>query len=103
MPKPTLPARPAFSAATSAGVGPPGISRSNSSASRGSAAVQRLDVLRQLHHAQWVERSNFLPGFDRFAASCGLAVDFDEICVHELVADQTVLAILVAFEVAAGA
>ncbi len=69
-------------------------------ASRGSAAVQRLDVLRQLHHAQWGERSNFLPRFDRFAASCGLAVDFDEICVHELVADQTVLAILVAFEVA---
>jgi CelD/BcsL family acetyltransferase involved in cellulose biosynthesis len=68
-------------------------------ASRGSSAIQRLDVLRQLHHAQWGERSNFLPRFDRFAASCGLAIDFDEICIHELIADQTVLAILVAFEV----
>jgi hypothetical protein len=68
-------------------------------ANRGSTALQRLDVLRRLHDAQWGKRSNFLPSFDAFAASCHLAADFDEIAVHELIAGQTVGAILVAFEV----
>jgi CelD/BcsL family acetyltransferase involved in cellulose biosynthesis len=67
---------------------------------RGSAAVERLEVLRQLHHAQRGEQSNFLPSFDRFAASCALAAECDEISVHELSAGETVAAILVAFEVA---
>ncbi len=67
---------------------------------RGSAAVERLDVLRQLHDCQWGERSNFLPSFDRFAAGCALAAECDEISVHELSAGETVAAILVAFEVA---
>jgi hypothetical protein len=66
---------------------------------RGSAALERLDVLRKLHHAQWGERSNFLPHFDTFAAGCRLAAEADELAVHELRADQTVAAILVAFEV----
>ena len=66
---------------------------------RGSAALERLDVLRKLHHAQWGERSNFLPHFDTFAAGCRLAAEVDELAVHELRADQTVAAILVAFEV----
>lgn len=68
--------------------------------SRGMAAVERLDVLRQLHAAQWGAHSNFLPGFHRFAAGCRLAARRDEISVHELIAGQTVAAILVAFEVA---
>ena len=67
---------------------------------RGSAAVERLDVLRQLHDGQWGERSNFLPSFSRFAEGCRLAAERDEIAVHEIRADQTVIAIMVAFEVA---
>lgn len=69
-------------------------------ANRGTTAIARLDVLRRLHDAQWGKRSNFLPSFERFAASCHLAADFDEIAVHELIAGQTIVAILVAFEVA---
>jgi CelD/BcsL family acetyltransferase involved in cellulose biosynthesis len=68
--------------------------------SRGSAAVGRLDVLRRLHDDQWGERSNFLPSFDRFAESCRLAAEHDEISVHELSTGQATIAILVAFEVA---
>jgi CelD/BcsL family acetyltransferase involved in cellulose biosynthesis len=67
---------------------------------RGSAAVERLDVLRQLHDGQWGERSNFLPSFGRFAQACRLAAEHDEIAVHEISADQTVIAIMVTFEVA---
>ena len=67
---------------------------------RGSAAVERLEVLRQLHEAQWGDRSNFLPSFDTFAAGCRLAAQFDEIAVHELRAGKIIVAILVAFEVA---
>lgn len=68
--------------------------------SRGPAAVERLEVLRQLHDAQWGTRSNFLSSFDRFAAGCRLAAERDELSVHELIAGQTVVATLVAFEVA---
>jgi CelD/BcsL family acetyltransferase involved in cellulose biosynthesis len=67
---------------------------------RGSAAVERLEVLRQLHDAQWGTRSNFLSSFDLFAAGCRLAAERDEISVHELIAGPTVVATLVAFEVA---
>jgi CelD/BcsL family acetyltransferase involved in cellulose biosynthesis len=67
---------------------------------RGTAAVERLNVLRELHEGQWGDRSNFLPSFDAFAEGCRLAAEFDEIAVHELCAGKTVAAILVAFEVA---
>lgn len=67
---------------------------------KGPEAVESLGTLRQLHDAQWGERSRFLPAFDRFAAACRLAADFDEISVHELTVDQAVIAINVAFEVA---
>lgn len=66
----------------------------------GPAAVESLGTLRQLHGAQWGDRSLFLPAFDRFAAACRLAVDVDEVSVHELTVDQAVIAIVVTFEVA---
>ena len=46
------------------------------------------------------DRSRFLPSFDRFAAACRLAADFDEVAVHELAVGETVIAIMVTFEVA---
>lgn len=67
---------------------------------RGQPALRSLRTLRQLHAAQWGSRSRFLPSFDRFAAACRLGVEFDEVAVHELVASETVIAIVVAFEVA---
>ena len=67
---------------------------------RGTSAVERLGVLRQLHDAQWGERSRFLPSFNRFADGCRLAAVRDEIAVHELSVGDTVVAIMVAFEVA---
>jgi len=67
---------------------------------RGSAAIRSLETLRQLHAAQWASRSRFLPSFDRFAAGCRLAAEVDEIAVHELAMDESVIAIVVAFEVA---
>ena len=63
-------------------------------------AVESLGTLRRLHDAQWGERSFLLPAFDRFAAACRLAADFDEISVHELTVGQAVIAIVVTFEVA---
>jgi CelD/BcsL family acetyltransferase involved in cellulose biosynthesis len=41
-----------------------------------------------------------LPGFDRFAAGCRLAAEVDEIAVHELAIGESVIAIIVVFEVA---
>lgn len=67
---------------------------------RGLAAVRSLETLRQLHRAQWEDRSRFLPHFDRFAAACRLAADFDEVSVHELAVGETVIAVMVTFEVA---
>lgn len=67
---------------------------------KGMEAVEALGTLRRLHDAQWGERSFLLPAFERFAAACRLAADFDEISVHELTVDQTVIAIVVTFEVA---
>jgi CelD/BcsL family acetyltransferase involved in cellulose biosynthesis len=66
----------------------------------GQEAVESVGALRRLHDAQWGERSIFLPAFDRFAAACRLAADFDEVSVHELTVDQAVIAIVVTFEVA---
>ena len=68
--------------------------------SKGRGAVESLGTLRRLHDAQWGERSSLLPVFDRFAAACRLAADFDEISAHELTVGQTVIAIVVTFEVA---
>jgi CelD/BcsL family acetyltransferase involved in cellulose biosynthesis len=67
---------------------------------RGTSAVLALDVLRQLHSAQWGDRSRFLPSFDRFAAGCRLGTESDEVAVHELTIGETVIAIIVTFEVA---
>lgn len=67
---------------------------------RGSSAISSLDTLRRLHHAQWGNRSRFLPSFDRFAVGCRLAAEVDEIAVHELAIGESVIAIVVVFEVA---
>lgn len=67
---------------------------------RGPSAVQSLDTLRQLHSAQWGDRSRFLPSFDRFAAGCRLGAEVDEVAVHELTVGETVIATMVVFEVA---
>lgn len=69
-------------------------------AKRGQPALGSLPALRRLHTAQWGSRSRFLPSFDRFAAGCRLGVQFDEVAVHELATADTVIAIVVAFEVA---
>ncbi len=67
---------------------------------RGAPAVRSLDTLRGLHRAQWGDRSGFLPDFDRFAAGCRLGAEADEVAVHELATDDTVIATIVGFEVA---
>lgn len=67
---------------------------------RGQPALGSLPTLRRLHTAQWGNRSRFLPIFDRFAAACRLGVEFDEVAVHELATADTVIAIVVTFEVA---
>jgi CelD/BcsL family acetyltransferase involved in cellulose biosynthesis len=67
---------------------------------RGRSAVRSLDILRRLHEAQWGDQSRFLPVFDRFAAACRLGAECDEVAVHELAAGETVIAIMVSFEVA---
>ena len=67
---------------------------------RGQSAFQSLPALRQLHNAQWGDRSRFLPSFDRFAAACRLGTEVDEVAVHELIAGETVIATMVTFEVA---
>lgn len=67
---------------------------------RGASSVRSLVAFRQLHTAQWGDSSRFLPGWTRFAAACRLAADVDEVAVHELAAGKTVIAIVIAFEVA---
>ena len=44
--------------------------------------------------------SRFLPAFERFAAGCRQGAEADEIVVHELVAEGTVISTIMAFEVA---
>jgi CelD/BcsL family acetyltransferase involved in cellulose biosynthesis len=67
---------------------------------RGQAVLQRLDILRELHQAQWGGRSGFLPVFDRFAAGFAGGCAADEVVVHELRNDDLVAATVTAFEVA---
>ncbi len=67
---------------------------------RGPAALPRLDLLRELHRAQWGTRSRFLPAFDRFVAGCAGGAAVDEVVVHELGSETLVIATLLAFEVA---
>ena len=68
--------------------------------SRGQSAVRSLETLRRLHAAQWGGRSRFLPSFDRFAAACRLGAESDEVAMHELHVDGTVIAVMASFEVA---
>ena len=67
---------------------------------RGEAVLQRLDILRELHQAQWGSRSGFLPVFDRFAAGFAGGCAANEVAVHELRNDDLVVATVTAFEVA---
>jgi CelD/BcsL family acetyltransferase involved in cellulose biosynthesis len=66
---------------------------------RGQSVARSLGTLRQLHRAQWGDRSRFLPSFERFAGACRLAADVDEVAFHELTVGETVIAIFVTFEV----
>lgn len=68
--------------------------------SRGSSVAQSLETLRRLHAIQWAGQSRFLPIFDRFAAACRLGAQRDEVAVHDLHIGETVIAIMVSFEVA---
>jgi CelD/BcsL family acetyltransferase involved in cellulose biosynthesis len=67
---------------------------------RGGSAIRSLEAFRQLHSAQWGDRSHFLPSFERFAAACRLAAEVDEVAFHELTVGETVITIFVTFEVA---
>jgi len=67
---------------------------------RGASAVRSLAALREIHSAQWGDRSRFLPSFERFAAVCRLAAEVDEVAFHELIVGETIIAIFVTFEVA---
>ena len=67
---------------------------------RSQSAVRSLETLRRLHAAQWGGRSRFLPSFDRFAAACRLGAESDEVAMHELHVDGTVIAVMASFEVA---
>jgi CelD/BcsL family acetyltransferase involved in cellulose biosynthesis len=67
---------------------------------RGQAALERLDILRELHRSQWGSRSGFLPVFDRFAAGFAAGCAADEVVVHELRNGDLVAATVTAFEVA---
>jgi CelD/BcsL family acetyltransferase involved in cellulose biosynthesis len=67
---------------------------------RGLAVLERLDILRDLHQAQWGSRSGFLPVFDRFVAGFAGGCAADEVAVHELANDDLVVATVTAFEVA---
>jgi CelD/BcsL family acetyltransferase involved in cellulose biosynthesis len=53
-----------------------------------------------MHEAQWGDRSRFLSQFGRFAEACRLGAEADEVVVHQLANDETVVSILVSFEVA---
>ena len=66
---------------------------------RGLAVLPRLDILRELHQAQWGSRSRFLPAFESFLAGCAGAAPVDEVVVHELGRGNLVVATVLAFEV----
>lgn len=69
-------------------------------ANRGEGVATSLETLRRMHEAQWGRRSRFVSQFDRFAAAGRLGAEVDEVVVHELASDETVVATVVAFEVA---
>lgn len=66
---------------------------------RGMAVLPRLDILRELHQAQWGSLSKFLPAFEIFLAGCAGGAAVDEVVVHELGRGNLVVAIVLAFEV----
>jgi CelD/BcsL family acetyltransferase involved in cellulose biosynthesis len=68
--------------------------------SRGPSVAGSLESLRRLHEAQWGDQSRFLPDFRRFATACRLGAERDEVAVHELAVGETVIAVMVSFEVA---
>lgn len=59
-----------------------------------------LDTLRLLHHQVFGDRSLFLPYFDRFAAAARLGVACGELALHQLRVGDSVIALVVALEVA---
>jgi CelD/BcsL family acetyltransferase involved in cellulose biosynthesis len=59
-----------------------------------------LERLRRLHETNWGERSEFLPRFDRFARAATEGAARGEVIVHELWAQEDVVAADVSFEVA---
>jgi CelD/BcsL family acetyltransferase involved in cellulose biosynthesis len=59
-----------------------------------------LERLRRLHEAQWGNRSEFLPYFDRFARAARTGLARRELIMHELWVDDNVVATQVSFEVA---
>ena len=67
---------------------------------RGPSVARSLETLRRLHEAQWGNQSRFLPDFNRFATACRLGAEQDEVAVHELAVGETVIAVMVSFEVA---
>ena len=67
---------------------------------RGPAVLGCLDTFRELHRAQWGNRSRFLPVFDRFVAGCVGGTAAGEVVIHELANDDLVIATVIAFEVA---
>jgi CelD/BcsL family acetyltransferase involved in cellulose biosynthesis len=67
---------------------------------RGASAVRSLGAFRQLHSAQWEDRSRFLPSFELFAGACRRAAEVDEVAFHEIIVGETIIAIFVTFEVA---
>jgi CelD/BcsL family acetyltransferase involved in cellulose biosynthesis len=67
---------------------------------RGASAIESLDTLRILHEAQWGDRSQFLPDFDRFRSACCSGAEVDEVVVHEMASQDTVVATIMGFEVA---
>ena len=62
--------------------------------------MESLATLRNMHEAQWGDRSRFLSQFDRFAEACRLGAQGDEVVVHELATDEKVISTVVSFEVA---
>jgi CelD/BcsL family acetyltransferase involved in cellulose biosynthesis len=59
-----------------------------------------LDRLKSLHREAWGEASGFLPRFDRFARAASEGIHRGEMVIHELRADQEVVASQVMFVVA---
>ncbi len=67
---------------------------------RGGSVTGSLETLRTMHRSQWGSRSRFLSQYHRFATACRLGAEADEVVVHELATDDTVICLVVTFEVA---